>query len=165
MKHIETIMEARRLLESLTPLRSDCGALCGAACCKSDEDGQGGVYLVPGEEALYQSVDWARLNPCMLEGSDTHLFLCEGRCERSLRPFGCMIFPLTPVRREQGWSVRMDWRAWAVCPLMRCGKKGLDPEFVLAAKRSVQKIASAPGGEEFLQSWQKMEERFRSSEL
>ena len=33
---------------ALTPMRTDCGALCGAACCGTDPDGQGGVHLFPG---------------------------------------------------------------------------------------------------------------------
>ena len=53
--------EARNLLESLTPLKDDCGRLCGAACCHPDEDGQGGVALFPGEEEYYKGADWARV--------------------------------------------------------------------------------------------------------
>ena len=47
----DTVLQARALVGGLTPLKSDCGALCGAACCQADEDGQGGMYLFPGEEA------------------------------------------------------------------------------------------------------------------
>ena len=50
------VMAAREQLCDLTPLLTDCGALCGAACCHSDADGQGGVYLFPGEETLYAGV-------------------------------------------------------------------------------------------------------------
>ena len=41
------VMAAREQLCDLTPLLTDCGALCGAACSISDADGQGGVYLFP----------------------------------------------------------------------------------------------------------------------
>ena len=50
------VMAAREQLCDLTPLLTDCGALCDAACCHSDADGQGGVYLFPGEETLYAGV-------------------------------------------------------------------------------------------------------------
>ena len=46
----DAILRARALIGPLTPMITDCGALCGAACCQPDEDGQGGVYLFPGEE-------------------------------------------------------------------------------------------------------------------
>ena len=52
---MERILRARELLESHTPMKSDCGALCGGACCKgSDEDG---MALLPGEAARTQEVD------------------------------------------------------------------------------------------------------------
>ena len=46
------ILEACEIIGALTPLAGDCGALCGAACCQPDEDGQGGMFLFPGERAL-----------------------------------------------------------------------------------------------------------------
>ena len=54
MQALEAVMRARELLQTLTPLRRDCGGVCGAACCAPDEDGQGGMLLFPGEEALYR---------------------------------------------------------------------------------------------------------------
>ena len=30
----ETLRRAKALLENETPLKTDCGALCGAACCR-----------------------------------------------------------------------------------------------------------------------------------
>ena len=53
MEVLEAVLEARRLLECVTPLKTDCGRACGGACCQPDEDGQGGMLLFPGEEALY----------------------------------------------------------------------------------------------------------------
>ena len=47
----ETIARAREIIGALTPLNSDCGARCGGTCCQPDEDGNGGVYLFPGEDA------------------------------------------------------------------------------------------------------------------
>ena len=39
----DTVLRARAMIGERTPLRSDCGQLCGAACCQPDEDGQGGM--------------------------------------------------------------------------------------------------------------------------
>ena len=33
MQALEAVMRARELLQTLTPLRRDCGGVCGAACC------------------------------------------------------------------------------------------------------------------------------------
>ena len=159
------VMDARERLCGLTPLLADCGALCGAACCHSDEDGQGGVYLFPGEELLYAGVPWAQVEPCELEGADAHILVCNGTCERALRPLGCRIFPLSPVVRRGAWGVRMDWRAWAMCPLMRYGTRGLEPAFVRAAEEAVRAIAQTEEGEDFLRRWQQLESRFRHSAL
>ena len=43
----ETLRRAKALLENETPLKTDCGALCGAACCRTDADGKGGVAKMP----------------------------------------------------------------------------------------------------------------------
>ena len=54
MTETEALLAARALLADVTPLRTDCGRCCGAACCAPDEDGQGGMLLFPGEEALFR---------------------------------------------------------------------------------------------------------------
>ena len=54
---LDTILRAYAAIGERTPLCSDCGALCGAACCESDGDGQGGVDLLPGEESLIGSAE------------------------------------------------------------------------------------------------------------
>ena len=53
MDALEAVLRARELLRDVTPLRRDCGQICGAACCGCDEDGQGGMLLLAGEERLY----------------------------------------------------------------------------------------------------------------
>lgn len=42
------ILRARELLGDLTPLKTDCGRLCGGAWLPGDE--QTGMLLFPGEE-------------------------------------------------------------------------------------------------------------------
>ncbi len=50
MSSLSAVLSARAALSDLTPLLTDCGRLCGVACCKGDE--QTGMLLFPGEEAL-----------------------------------------------------------------------------------------------------------------
>ena len=48
---LEAVKAARDLLENVTPLPTDCGAFCSAACCKDDPDYEtSGMLLFPGEE-------------------------------------------------------------------------------------------------------------------
>ena len=154
------IQKAYAILGDLTPLKTDCGALCGAACCQSDVDGQGGVALLPPEQARLSQVDWAQMGrDCAM---DAPMLLCRAACDRELRPYLCRIFPLCPVQRPDGrWTVRMDARARAVCPLARSGLKGLDPDFVRAAARSAAALAQDPKGEAFLMRWAQIEAQFR----
>ena len=154
----EILINARGLLGGLTPMLTDCGQLCGAACCRPDEDGQGGVYLFPGEEALLEPCAWGRVGPSPF----TPMLTCEAPCDRERRPLACRIFPLTPVRGKSGrWTVRMDVRARAMCPLVRSGIGGLDPDFVRAARDALRLIARDPEGDAFLEKWAALEEEYR----
>lgn len=143
MDALEAVRAARALLEEITPLRRDCGGVCGAACCACDEDGQGGMLLFPGEEALYDPLPPGfSLRPDDSVMPGMRLLTCSGVCDRTRRPLACRLFPLTPVLTEregrEALSVRMDPRAFAVCPLSEGGIRGLSPEFsqaVLAAGR------------------------------
>ena len=142
-----------------TPLKEDCGRLCGAACCEADGDGQGGVCLLPGEEELLRGnargdIEHERM-------MDRPMLVCRGACDRNLRPFLCRIFPLCPVRGEKGWTLRMDARARAVCPLSRSGVRALDPEFVRGCVRATRLVAQDPEGEAFLECWAGIEAAFR----
>lgn len=153
-----TLLRAYAALKDLTPMLNDCGLLCEAACCWADADGQGGVYLFPGEEALIMPCAWARV-----EQTDfAPMLVCDGSCERSRRPLGCRIFPLTPVLGRNGsWTVRMDARARAMCPLAASGLRGLDPAFVRAARDALRIIAEDGEGDAFLRRWLQLEEAFR----
>ena len=155
----EIILRAYEAIGGLTPMLNDCGALCGAACCHTDDDGQGGVHLFPGEAARLKACDWVDRT---LLGSFAPVMMCDGHCERDKRPLGCRIFPLTPVRGRDGqWTVRMDIRARAMCPLARSGVKGLDPAFVKAVRRALRIIAGDEAGEAFLERWLALEEEYR----
>ena len=151
-------IRARARIGDLTPMLNDCGALCGAACCRMDDDGQGGVYLFPGERALLEHREWARV----FTGEFAPIMYCDGVCHRDERPLGCRIFPLTPVRGRNGrWTVRLDVRARAMCPLAAHGIKGLDPDFVRAVRDALRIVAEDPEGDAFLEKWHALEEEYR----
>ena len=137
MSSLNTVLAARDLLRELTPLKTDCGRLCGGACCEGDEET--GMLLFPGEDALYESCAFARVIPAdfALGGEDVKLFVCAGRCERDNRPLACRLFPLFLTFKDDGTTkLRIDRRANSVCPLTDYGIKSLDPEFKQAARKA-----------------------------
>ena len=157
---LDTILRAYAAIGERTPLCSDCGVLCGAACCESDGDGQGGVDLLPGEIELIGNAEWMETShdPSM----DAEMIVCTAMCEREKRPFLCRVFPMcTVVGRDGRWTVRMDARARAMCPLTRGGVRGLDPQFVRGCVRAVRILAEEEGGADFLARWAAIEEEFR----
>ena len=151
-------------LETVTPLYGDCGLRCGAACCAPDEDGQGGVHLFPGEEALYRGADWARIAPSgwIAEGRDVPMLVCGGTCPRLLRPLGCRIFPLAPRYKAGRVGIMMDYRARVMCPLARFGVSALAPEFT-GAVQAVLEALDAAGEGGFLMEWEALSRRYRFS--
>ncbi len=160
----EIFAKALALLENVTPLKNDCGLLCERACCQSDPDVGGDVWLFPYENEL--EYDWAEKRTVRLPvtGERAGAIRCSGACNRSLRPFCCRIFPLSPVfsKKKNEWSVRMDRRAMMVCPLCEYGLKALSPEFVNAAKEAVRLLATDPECERFLLAIYKEESAYRN---
>lgn len=149
MQPLEAVMEARKLLSQVTPLKRDCGRYCGGACCEPDEDGQGGMLLFPGEEMLYQELpEGFTLMQDDAVVPDALLISCEGYCERNMRPLSCMLFPLLPTKE----GAVMDRRGWAVCPLMASGINGLQAEFVDAVKKAGQVLYSCTETAAFLEA-------------
>ena len=131
------VLEARALLERVTPLKADCGRLCAGACCQGDENT--GMLLFPGEEALYENCSFCRVIPAefSLAGRNALLLVCDGTCDRGNRPLACRLFPLF-LRFMSDGSTRicMDARANTVCPLCDYGLDALDPAFRDAARRA-----------------------------
>lgn len=147
MQAFLAVKEARALMESVTPLKRDCGRYCGAACCEPDEDGQGGMLLFPGEEGLYETLpEGFTLMQDDAVFPDALLLSCEGYCERAMRPLSCMLFPLLPGRN----GPVMDQRGWAVCPLMQSGIKGLQKEFTDAVQKAGEILYACPETAAFL---------------
>ena len=152
----EILEQAKSIIGELTPLYTDCGRLCDGACCQTDEDGHGGVYLFPGETS--EDFPWGSV-----ESDDFGaMLLCDEWCDRDQRPFACRIFPLTPVQNDAGkWTVRMDARARRMCPMYRSGLKGMNPEFVRAVVQAIRLIAKTKAGEQFLKRWEKLEAQYK----
>lgn len=147
MDALGAVIAARDLLAGVTPLNGDCGRCCGGACCQSDEDGQGGMLLFPGEEALYRPLPPGfrlETNDQVIPGA--LLLTCSGQCERDARPLSCRFFPLLPT--EDGCVP--DRRAWAVCPLMAQGKTGMKKEFVSAVQEAGRILWACPEHRRFL---------------
>ncbi len=130
MDALDRVIRARELLKDVTPLKTDCGRVCGHACCRQDENGKGGMLLFPGEEALYRGRGDFTVTEDRSIVPDGFLITCAGHCDREERPLSCRFFPLRPTA---GGRAVMDRRASWVCPLYEAGKEGLSPDFVSAA--------------------------------
>lgn len=108
-----------RLLNKVSPLPSDCGQLCSAACCSCggdtiDENGLDfdmGIYLLPGEEKLFSRKEtwlkWSIENAEDYEFPDSwqgkiYFVRCKTppHCPREIRPLQCRFYPLAPYLTE-----------------------------------------------------------------
>lgn len=140
-RQIAILERARRMLGGLTPIPSDCGALCGASCCRGGD----GMWLLPGEAAFYEDVRDPHFSVDPSEGNGDYGFLrCtydRGGCARDTRPLSCRIFPLFPMAVRDGRTgryvirVTVDPRAARVCPLLKTGSPDMDPRFRHAVER------------------------------
>ena len=123
---------AYALLEDITPLTTDCGAVCDGRCCRESADSEG-MLLFPGEEVLLADTDFT------IRPADGGLLLtCVGTCDRQKRPLACRMFPLFPVLTEEGRVKAVyDPRGFRMCPLVReCAHVPLDRDFVRAVRRA-----------------------------
>ncbi|MCE5343699.1 MAG: hypothetical protein LLF96_09005 [Eubacteriales bacterium] len=143
---IKTLKAARALLNDRTPLKMDCGRLCGAACCQPDETGENGMLLFPFEEKLYrkpiEGFDYKLVDDDRLFKGGVRL-VCEGECPREHRPLACRIFPLRirvacyDENPEVRVRAELDPRAWAVCPLLeQGGLRTMSQDFVTAVEEA-----------------------------
>lgn len=146
----EAVRAAREILVCKTPMKGDCGRICGAVCCSPDETGKGGMLLFPGEEKLYDPLpEGFQILPDDSVIPDGFLLTCAGRCERTMRPLSCMFFPIRPTFKG---DVRIDRRGLSTCPLAEYGIGGLDSEFVQAAREAAQVLASCDEIKEYLRA-------------
>jgi len=150
------IRRAWKILEDVTPFAQDCGEACGARCCGGDD--ATGMWLLPGEEALLERIYTVR------ETEDGQkVAVCDGSCDRKLRPFSCRIFPLFPytVRGADGRTrVRADWdpRAAIICPIA-AGKLRTTLRFRLAVARAGRVLRHSPA----IRAWMEESQSFFES--
>jgi len=157
----EIIRQAWSLLETVTPLRVDCGSLCQGACCKESDAGEG-MLLFPGEAERMCDFPGGVLDKVDLPGyGKADFFLCQGVCNRSMRPLSCRIFPLAPKSGRNGvWTSRLDVRGRPICPLSRGPKGALRREFISACEDVFNLIAREEDGERFLSALEKAERAY-----
>ena len=113
METKKTLEKVYKILDNVTPLKDDCGELCSGECCKGDNNT--GMLLFPGEEKLFAGNSDYRIRKT---SDGRNILICSGKCDRSLRPVSCRIFPLFPVLVNGRIYVIDDPRARGVCPLL-----------------------------------------------
>ena len=154
----ETVKKARELLADVTPLKTDCGKVCGARCCKPLEAEDTGMLLFPGEEEVYlEKEDWT-----LRRTQAGMIAICPGRCERDDRPLACRIFPLLPVIRDDRVKAAADQRARPVCPLLRQGIRGMDPAFADAVREAGRLLAEDPVQRKFMEMLTEEQDELKS---
>ena len=154
----EALRKALELTAEVTPLKADCGKVCGARCCRSLEEEETGMLLFPGEEEAFAGKPgWT-----VRETKAGPLVICPGKCNRAERPLACRIFPLLPLIREGAVRVAADQRARAVCPLLRQGLKGMDPAFTDAVREAGKALAGDPAQRGFLEKLTEEQDELKS---
>ncbi len=151
MKRIYT--QLYQLFDDCTPLKADCGKACDGACC-TDEGGEG-MLLYPGEQVMLQKADFLSIEPSefIVDKTPVPIAICKGRCDRSLRPLACRIFPLFPyVKPGSRPVVIMDPRANAICPIARVMKlSGLEKKFVRRVNLAAKLLYQIPETRKFME--------------
>lgn len=142
----DVLKEARELLCDLTPLTVDCGHTCDGRCCQLSEDREG-MLLFPGEERFYTDTAFQ-----LIPAAGGTLLVCDGTCDRHMRPLACRIFPLFPHVDQNGRVCAVyDPRGWRLCPLLQqCAHVLLDRVFVRAVRRAGRVLLSDPACATFL---------------
>ena len=129
----EIMYNAYEAIGNLTPIKkADCGNLCDKICCEGDE---AGMLLFPGEEDIYDDIPGFTVEEIdYMETPGVNLLICDGKCERALRPFACRIFPVAPSVDKDGIVTAVpDIRGRRMCPIWDL--KYVDRKFI----KSVQK--------------------------
>jgi len=155
---IEVIKKARKYLEEITPVKSDCGLLCGSRCCKkpdlSDFTGSNnsddfGMWLFPGEDELYKNNGNFKI--INADGNNSYPFLAclysgtkSDFCQRQERPLFCRFFPYFPLIRQikrrgvNKYRIKLIIHpaALRICPVSKL-KLRMTSDFSRAVKKSV----------------------------
>ena len=152
------VSSAREKLNNITPLKKDCGRICGARCCRSLDGEETGMLLFPGEADAYSDrAGWE-----IRKTAKGEMVLCPGTCSREERPLSCRLFPLLPLIGDDG-EIRtvLDRRAAPVCPLVRQGKEALDPAFIEAVREAGEILVQQEEQALFLEMLEEEQEELR----
>lgn len=142
---IREILALYRIIGAKTPIKADCGELCGAACCQGGEED--GMMVLPGEEKLLRLWPGMRIK----KSANGHVYaVCDGRCRRALRPFSCRIYPLALLKVGDEVRVVADSRAKYRCPLL-AAPAYIDPDFVRALRKAGKLICRSASGRAYLE--------------
>ena len=142
----KVIKKVYKVLDTVTPLKTDCGSLCEAECCKGDNTT--GMILFPGESEFYKdNKNFKIIN----DTNNNSVLICSGKCNRSERPIACRIFPLFPVIVDDRLYVIDDPRASGVCPLLYDEIK-LDKKFEKAVYKTGKLLIKNESTSDFLYS-------------
>jgi hypothetical protein len=152
------VSAAREKLKNVTPLKRDCGRICGARCCRPLDGEETGMLLFPTEAEAYEGKDGWEIR----KTARGEMILCPGRCDREERPLSCRLFPLLPLAGENdGIRVVTDRRAKAVCPLARQGKSAMDPAFTDAVREAGKLLLQSDGQAMFLEMLEEEQEELK----
>lgn len=129
-----------------TPLKDNCGELCGSACCRPGKHGELGMYLFPGEEVMFsRREDWLIWEehdpadydfPASWQGT-VYFVRCNGACPREMRPLACRFFPLAPHLHRDG-RLQLIYETMDLpyrCPLITTHHP-LEPGFISAVEQT-----------------------------
>jgi len=118
-----------RLSHRITPLKGDCGELCGKACCQPRKNTDLGMYLFPGEEIMFSGrenwLHWEQRQPDKDNfpaswQTPLYFIICTKPCPRANRPLSCRFFPLAPHLTSDGTLllIRETMPLPYTCPLI-----------------------------------------------
>lgn len=147
-KHFETLLRAYNVLENVTPLKYDCGKLCGSLCCRNNaENGETlGMWLLPYERELLETIcsgDSKTKYTFATAEDGTPTVSCNGKCRRQYRPFACRIYPFYAQIdvAENKIRVLKDPRAALSCPIAKINSH-IRPtvEFIACVKKAVREL-------------------------
>ena len=112
----EQIEKIHKVLNRVSPVDYDCGKLCGEICCLYDDEDYSNddllIYLLPGEELLYENSESFELKHFSIKEIDYPYSWKDGvytvkclnppNCQREIRPIQCRTFPLIPHLDKRG---------------------------------------------------------------
>lgn len=154
----KSIEKIYKQLDKVSPVNFDCGTLCNSVCCAYDEDDYQNkdlaLYLLPGEELIYEDNEYFQLyyiNPRELDYPYTwkdpvYLVECTNppNCDRKKRPIQCRTFPLIPHITKGKLHLILDKHEFPYqCPIIEENIK-LNEDFIEETYKVWKKLITNP---------------------